>query len=66
MNLRKLSDFDLISKLAENLDGLEEDLFSFYCDAEEMVQYNQRLGHGRREKIIKLIERNVDFSEDIG
>lgn len=54
-NLRRLNDFDLVSKLAEIVDKLNGDNYEMYLDIEEQVSYNQKLSNRQREKAIRLI-----------
>ena len=59
--LAKYSDFDLVSLMAEHLEVLKtDDETSFWLDAEEMVQYRQRLSPRIRNKLITLILKDKE------
>ena len=65
--LAKYSDFDLVSLMAEHLEVLKtDDENGFYWDAEEMVQYRQRLSPRIRNKLITLILKDKDADSTDG
>lgn len=60
LNLQKMSDYELLSILAQDTDHLTEREYEGYLDIEEMVAVlGQRLYPSARAKLIRLIQRGA-------
>lgn len=62
--LAKLTDYDLVLKLNDHIENIAGDEAEFHADAEEMVQYRQRLSPRIRNKMISIILRSNPLRTD--